>query len=206
MSSKPTFTAAEQRQLDLLMAKKAQALEASKALASQSSSMTDAAKRRCTADEESLQSWDEGEVISQQLTLETMKAAEELASSPGNIPVSAKGEPTHLDLSVPCPKGLTFGQWSKTLITIEKYKKEKLSFAELYVKALTDPDCRRYCSKMIKTYATTEALTTTTSEDGQLMLAKQPTSQAIDVALYLSATGFQSEVCGELEGYKREFK
>eukprot|EP00435_Cladocopium_sp_Y103_P067410 s840_g30.t1 len=58
---KPSFIAAEERQLDLLLAKKAQAVEASKSLAGQSSSMTDGAKRRCTADEDSLHSWDEGE-------------------------------------------------------------------------------------------------------------------------------------------------
>eukprot|EP00435_Cladocopium_sp_Y103_P049213 s1348_g14.t1 len=71
------------------MAKKVQAVEASKALAGQSSSMTDAAKRRCTT-EESLQSWDEGEFISEQLTLEALKASEEAAESPGNIPTSVQ--------------------------------------------------------------------------------------------------------------------
>eukprot|EP00435_Cladocopium_sp_Y103_P072994 s47_g42.t1 len=171
MSSKPSFTAAERRQLDLLMAKKAQAVEASKALAGQSSSMTDAAKRRCITDEESLQSWDEGKFISEQLTLEALKASEEAAESSGNIPASVQ-EPKHLDLSVPCPKGLTFEQWSKTLATMTKYKKEKISFKEIYMKSAADMDCRRYCSWLIKTYATTEAMTTTMNSDGCLAFVK----------------------------------
>eukprot|EP00435_Cladocopium_sp_Y103_P022983 s4341_g5.t1 len=175
--SKPSFTAAEQRQLDLLMAKKAQAVEASKALAGQSSSMTDAAKRRCTADEDSLHSWDEGEFISEQLTLEALKASEESAGSPGNIPESTE-EPKHRDPSAPCPKGLTFDQWSKTLITMTKYKKDKFSFKEIYMKAAADVDCRRYCSWLLKTYATTEAMATTTSSDGCPVLVKQPVTQA----------------------------
>eukprot|EP00435_Cladocopium_sp_Y103_P044788 s2949_g12.t1 len=175
MSSKPSFIAAEQRQLDLLMAKKAQAVEASKALAGQASWMTDAAKRRCTTDEESLQSWDEGEFISEQLTLEALKASEEAAESPGNIPTSVQ-EPKHLDLS------------------------------EINMKSAADMECRRYCSWLIKTYATTEAMTTTMNSDGCLAFAKQPVTQAVDLALYLSAACFQSEVCGKTEGYLREFK
>eukprot|EP00435_Cladocopium_sp_Y103_P050581 s1758_g15.t1 len=75
--SKPSFTAAEQRQLDLLMAKKPHAVEASTGLAGQSCSMIDAAKRRCAAtDEDSLHSWDEEEFISEQLTLEALKASD----------------------------------------------------------------------------------------------------------------------------------
>eukprot|EP00435_Cladocopium_sp_Y103_P074249 s4_g47.t1 len=76
--SKPSFTAAEQRQLDLLMAKKAPAVEVS------------------AADEESLQSWDEGEFISEQLTLEALKASKEAAGSSGNSPSSV----TELSLEI----------------------------------------------------------------------------------------------------------
>eukprot|EP00435_Cladocopium_sp_Y103_P074901 s737_g52.t1 len=178
--SKPSFTAAEQRQLDLLMAKKAQAVEASKGLAGQSSSMTDAAE----AEYDRLEARDRLRIMDEIEMDEgnpASKACEESAGSPAPIPESAK-DPKHRDPSVPCPKGLTFDQWSKTLNTMTKYKKDKLSFEEIYAKSMTDVDCRRYCSWLIKTYATTEALATTTDNDGCLALAKQPTTQAVDLA------------------------
>eukprot|EP00435_Cladocopium_sp_Y103_P061349 s1396_g23.t1 len=189
----PSFTAAEQRQLDLLLAKREQAKKSAGAAAK--SSMTDASKRRRTSEDDDPSSFDEGEWISEQIT----------AMQAGEI---AKGEvmvPHHLDEMIPTPKGLSFEDWCETLVTMPKYKKEKISFSELYSKAAVEAECRKYCSWILKTYGTDDNLQTKT-EQGALQVVHQPYSQAIDLAAFLKATKFASQVCGESEGYRREFK
>eukprot|EP00435_Cladocopium_sp_Y103_P016547 s4145_g4.t1 len=91
-----SFTAAEQRQLDLLLAKREQAKKSSGAAAK--SSMTDASKRRCTSEDDDPSSLDEGEWISEQIT--AMQAG---AMDKGEVMV-----PHHLDEMIPTPKGLSF--------------------------------------------------------------------------------------------------
>eukprot|EP00435_Cladocopium_sp_Y103_P063934 s470_g25.t1 len=114
------FTAAEQRQLDLLLAKREQAKKSSGAAAK--SSMTDASKRRCASEDDDPSSFDEGEWILEQIT--AMQAG---AMDKGEVMV-----PLYLDEMIPTPKGLSFEDWCKTLVTMPKYKKEKISFSELY--------------------------------------------------------------------------
>eukprot|EP00435_Cladocopium_sp_Y103_P073802 s172_g45.t1 len=121
--NRPSFITVEHRQVDLLVAKQAQAVEASKVLAGQSS-MTDAGKRRCIADEDSLYSWDEGEFISEQLTLKALKASEESASSPGPIPESATDR-KHRDLCT-LPKRFDFRPVVENFHHNGEYKKDKL--------------------------------------------------------------------------------
>eukprot|EP00435_Cladocopium_sp_Y103_P047093 s1998_g13.t1 len=48
-----------------------------------------------------------------------------------------------LDEMIPTPKGLSFEDWCKTLVTMPKYKKEKISFSELYSKAAVEAECRK---------------------------------------------------------------
>eukprot|EP00435_Cladocopium_sp_Y103_P048022 s2110_g14.t1 len=139
------------------------------------SSMTDASKRRCTSEDDDPSSFDEGEWISEQITAMQAGAVD-------------KGD-----------------DWSKTLVTMPKYKKDKLSFSELYSKAAVEAECRKYRSWVLKTYGTDEHLQTTT-EKGVLQFVRQPNSQAIDLAAYLKATKFAFQICGESEGYRREFK
>eukprot|EP00435_Cladocopium_sp_Y103_P065699 s60_g27.t1 len=193
MSETSSFTAAEQRQLDLLLAKREQAKKILGAAAK--SSMTDASKRRCTSEDDDPSSFDEGEWISEQIT--AMQAG---AMDKGEVMI-----PHHLDEAIPAPKGLSFEDWSKTLVTMPKYEKDKLSFSELYSKAAVEAECRKYCSWVLKTYRTDEHFQTTT-EKRVLQFVRQPSSQAVDLAAYLKATKFASQICGESEGYRREFK
>eukprot|EP00435_Cladocopium_sp_Y103_P016436 s2094_g4.t1 len=113
--------------------------------------------------------------------------------------------PHHLDEMIPTPKRLSFEDWCKTLVTMPKYKKEKISFSELYSKAAVVAECRKYCSWILKTYGTDDNLQTKT-ETGVLQFVHQPNSQAIGLAAFLKATKFASQVCEESEGYRREFK
>eukprot|EP00435_Cladocopium_sp_Y103_P004353 s923_g1.t1 len=188
-----SFTAAEQRQLDLLLAKREQAKKSSGAAAK--SGMTDASKRRCISEDDDPSSFDEGEWISEQIT--AMQAG---ATDKGEVMV-----PHHLDGMIPTPKGLSFEDWCKTLVTMPKDRKEKIRFSELYSKAAVEAECRKYCSWILKTYGTDEHLQTKT-EEGVLQFVHQPNSQAIDLAAFLKATKFASQICGESEGYRREFK
>eukprot|EP00435_Cladocopium_sp_Y103_P003049 s5941_g1.t1 len=112
---------------------------------------------------------------------------------------------SHAPLKSTGRRGLTFEQWSKTLVTMAKYKKEKMSFSELYSKAAVEVESRKYCSWILKTYGTDDNLQTKT-EQGVLQFVHQPNSQAIDLAAFLKATKFASQICGESEGYRREFK
>eukprot|EP00435_Cladocopium_sp_Y103_P043066 s2642_g12.t1 len=157
------------------------------------SSMTDASKRQCTSDNDDPSSLDEGEWIWEQIT--AMQAG-----ALGEVMISH-----HLDETIPIPKSLSCEDWSKTLVTMPKYKKDKLSFSELHSKAAVEAECRKYCSWVLKTYGTDEHLQTTT-EKGVLQFVRQPSSQAIDLAACLKATKFASQICGESEGYRRELK
>ena len=129
-----------------------------------SGNMSDASKRRCfSEDEASYEEW-----------LLTEEAKEATKSD----------EPKKEFI---LPKGIEFiEKWGTTLITMDAYKKEKLTFAKAVTKSEHDEKMKKYLNFILAKFGE--------------QACEEPTTQAVDLAMYLQARNYQPK-----KGYERTF-
>ena len=140
--------------------------------------------------------------------------SEELGSDDGSDPslvlLSESWRPEYRNRAVPLPAGIkSFRQWAKTICTMPKYKRSRLSFEELLELGRGNAECQKYLKWIHASYATAQSLAVE-ERHGVRQLVSQPRSQATDLALFLEAASYSEEL-ESLEGsneggYKREFK
>ena len=85
------------------------------------------------------------------------------------------------------PKGIeSIEKWGTALITMDAYKKEKLTFAKAVTKAEHDEKMKKYLGFIL-------------AKCGE-QACEEPTTQAVDLAMYLQARNYQPK-----KGYERTF-
>ena len=113
--------------------------------------------------------------------------------------------PEHLDKSIPTPQGLDFVTWSRTVVTMPKFRARGFSFKEMAQQACVETEVKEYLLFIAK-YGTPDALATT-MKDGALCFLKEPKTQGVDLAAFLKAIRFETHMGrSDHGGYKREFK
>ena len=91
---------------------------------------------------------------SKQLSDNESEFSEESMELIEEIEFETKWVPEHVNEDIPVPKALdSFKQWSKTVVTMAKYREKHWSFAEIAQNGCSDPAVRKYLSWLMKTYS-----------------------------------------------------